>query len=381
MTRKRKLPPTREVNHDNNDNVYDGGPPPEKKTLVDESVVDHTLAADMEIKKMKEVHQKKMTKLRKKLKTTQQKHAVLKKKVTSLKSIVKELKEKDLITSACEDMLERNFSDVPIALFKRMASNAGKGCKYSPELKAFALTLQFYSTKAYNFVRKTFNLALPHPVQIRKWYTKIPAEPGFTEPAFKALEVKVKGIEEKVICSLMIDEMAIRKDVSWDGNKFRGYVDLGNAVEDDDSAPIAKDALVFMVVGVNETWKVPVGYFFVDGLSGKERANLVKVCIKKLYDVGVEVISLICDGPSCHFAMLRELGASLSPPDLKPYFTHPLDKNKRVYVLLDICHMLKLIRNTLGNSGTLVDGDDQEISWEYVTALHNLQQDEGWEIN
>jgi hypothetical protein len=72
---------------------------------------------------------------------------------------VKQLKEKDLITSACEEMLERIFSDVPVALFKRMASNAGKGCKYSPELKAFALTLQFYSTKAYNFVRKTFNLA------------------------------------------------------------------------------------------------------------------------------------------------------------------------------------------------------------------------------
>ena len=138
------------------------------------------------------------------------------------------------------------------------------------EREAFALTLQFYSTKVYNFVRKTFNLALPHPVQIRKWYTKVPAEPGFTEPAFKALEVKAKGTKE-VMCSLMIDEMAIdemtiiRKDVSWDGKKFRGYVDLGNAVKDDDSAPIVKDALVFMVVGVNETWKVPVGYFFIDG--------------------------------------------------------------------------------------------------------------------
>ena len=40
--------------------------------------------------------------------------------------------------------------------------------------------------------------------------------------------------------------------------------------------------------------------------------------------------------------------------------------------------MLKLIRNTLGNSGTLVDGDGlREICWEYVTALHNLRQDEG----
>ena len=37
----------------------------------------------------------------------------------------------------------------------------------------------------------------------------------------------------------MIDDMAIKKHVSWDGQIFRGYVDLGNDVQDDDSAPIA----------------------------------------------------------------------------------------------------------------------------------------------
>ncbi len=54
----------------------------------------------------------------------------------------------------------------------------------------------------------------------------------------------------------MIDEMAIRKHVSWDGKKYRGYVALGNDAEVDDSAPVAKDALVFMVVGLNKSWKV-----------------------------------------------------------------------------------------------------------------------------
>ena len=93
---------------------------------------------------------------------------------------------------------------------------------------------------------------------------------------------------------------------------------LGNEVEDDDSAPLAKHALVFMVVGINESWKVPVGYFFIDGLSGKERANLKKVCLKKLHDVGIDVISLICDGPSYHFAMLQAPGAQLQLPNIKP---------------------------------------------------------------
>ena len=166
---------------------------------------------------------------------------------------------------------------------------------------------------------------------------------------FNALKVKVedaKKVGREVICSLMLDEMAIKKHISWDGRKYHGYVDLGNEVIDD-SLPAAKDALVFMVVSLNESWKVPCGYFFVDGLSGAERANLVKICIQRLHDVGVKVISLTCDGPSCHFSMLSTLGATLKAPNMVPYFPHPEDKNENIYVLLDVCHMLKLVRNTL----------------------------------
>ena len=72
--------------------------------------------------------------------------------------------------------------------------------------------------------------------------------------------------------------MAIKKHISWDGKKYNGYVDLGNGIKDD-YLPVAGDALVFMVVAIDESWKVPRGYFFIDGLSGAERANLVNVCL------------------------------------------------------------------------------------------------------
>ncbi len=90
---------------------------------------------------------------------------------------------------------------------------------------------------------------------------------------------------------------------------------------------------------------------------------------QETHDVGVDVISRVCDGPSCHFAMLRALRANMTPPQLHPYFTHPLDKTKRVYIFLDVCHMLKLIRNTLGDHKIFVDGDGQKIFWEYITEL------------
>ena len=159
-------------------------------------------------------------------------------------------------------------------------------------------------------MRQTFDLALPSQSQIRRWNSKIAADPGFTEPAFNALKAKVADAErngKKVICSLMMDEMAIKKHVSWDGKKYNGYVDLGNDVNDD-TLPVAVDALVFMVVAADGSWKVPCTYFFIDGLSGNERANLVEVCIQRLSNVGVKVTSLTCDGPSCHFSMCLHLG-------------------------------------------------------------------------
>jgi len=44
----------------------------------------------------------------------------------------------------------------------------GKKGKYSEELKKFAITLQFYSSKAYCFVRKQFTNVLPHPRTLAK---------------------------------------------------------------------------------------------------------------------------------------------------------------------------------------------------------------------
>lgn len=45
--------------------------------------------------------------------------------------------------------------------------------------------------------------------------------------------------------------MAIKKHISRDGKNYHGYVDLVNGIEND-SLPVAKDALDFMAVSINE---------------------------------------------------------------------------------------------------------------------------------
>ena len=228
-------------------------------------------------------------------------------------------------------------------------------------------------------MRETFDLALPHPRLIRSWYSEVEGDPGFTKAAFEALSQTVtKNKEEgrETLCSLMLDEMAVRKQVEFANNRYHGFVDIGNG-EVNDSAPMAKDALVLMAVSVNAGWKTPLGYFLIDGLSGREWANLVRECLHRLHNVGVTTMSLTCDGPSCHISMMTDLGASMNPSNLRPSFPHPAKPGAMVHVMLDACHMLKLVRNAFAEGVVCADGDQQDISWRYINILHKMQEEEG----
>lgn len=137
----------------------------------------------------------------------------------------------------------------------------------------------------------------------------------------------------------------------------------------DDTNPVASDALVSMVVALNGSWKLPVAYFLIHGMSGVERANLIEQCLCKLADIGIWITSLTCDGPSCHLTMLNTLGASMTMPDLRPSFPHPQKPEHHVSVFLDICHMLKLMRNALASYKVFKDGHGNSIKWEFIKEL------------
>ena len=288
-----------------------------------------------------------------------------------------------MISEKCAEVLDTSFSGIPKDLMLRVLQknkNAGSRCPYSEELKAFAMTLQFYSSKAYEYVRETFDLALPHPRQIRSWYTEVDGDPGFTKTALEALSQRVskdKEEQKETLCSLMLDEMAIRKQVEFMNNRYHGFVDIGNGLTADDSTPMAKDALVLMAVSVNSSWKVPLGYFLIDSMSGKERANLVRECLHRLHDIGVTTVSLTCDGPSCHISMLTELGACMIPDRLRPSFEHPANPDATVHVMLDACHTLKLVRNAFAEGMVATDNDQQDISWHFIENLHKIPEKEG----
>lgn len=91
----------------------------------------------------------------------------------------------------------------------------------------------------------------------------------------------------------MLDDVATRKHIDWDGRRFLGYTDIGNGVEDD-SLPVAMEAVVVMAVAVDGSWKIPIENFFISSLTGAERPNLIRQALIQLHDAGVDVVSLTC---------------------------------------------------------------------------------------
>lgn len=123
---------------------------------------------------------------------------------------------------------------------------------------------------------------------------------------------------------------------------------------------------------------MPIAYFLINGLNAHEKANLVKGCLSMVHSVGVIVTSVTFDGAAANLSMARTLGASFSPDCLKTFFPHPVTKEK-VFLLLDVCHMIKLIRNAFGDWGYLFNNGNC-IRWDFIKLLVDIQEKLGLHI-
>ena len=74
--------------------------------------------------------------------------------------------------------------------------------------------------------------------------------------------------------------------------------------------------------------------------------------------------------------MFNEMGVILNVENLKPYFDHPISREK-IYILLDACHMLKLVRNAFASLEVLYNEKGNLILWRYISELVELQEKEG----
>lgn len=138
---------------------------------------------------------------------------------------------------------------------------------------------------------------------------------------------------------------------------------------------MATEALVFMVNSYTVPFKAAVAYFLVDKLNAEAQAQMLKVVIERLHEVGVTIRSLTCDGAPANLSTYHHLGCSLPQ---EPWFPHPT-AGSRVMVFMDPPHMIKLARNALDDLGTF-DSPEGEIKWKFFVRLIELQDETGLKL-
>lgn len=79
----------------------------------------------------------------------------------------------------------------------------------------------------------------------------------------------------------------------------------------------------------------------IDGLGSTERSNLVFQALSKTHLVGVNIVSLTCDGSAPKVSMFTHFGCSLEPHNIKSHFSHA-STGKPVCIFIDPCHIFKL---------------------------------------
>ena len=123
------------------------------------------------------------------------------------------------------------------------------GTRYNEELKQFTLIVNFYSHRAYNFLRKIFKL--PHQSSIKQWTASVNCEPCFLSEVFEDHEKQSKDKADIIDCALLVDGMSIHKQVIYDqiNSKYSRFVHYGNLVPEN-SENLASEALVFMLTGL-----------------------------------------------------------------------------------------------------------------------------------
>lgn len=249
--------------------------------------------------------------------------------------------------------------------------------KYSPRIRTFALTLHFYSPRGYRYVRSVFQNNLPSVSTIRKWYTAINGKPGFSSEAFTALRCKANEANqegEEILVALIYDEVSIRKQEDYDQHTDTktGFVTYGTDVDESGSQKYAKEALVFLVSGINFKFKLPDAYFLTAGLKADEKAALLKQVILLVGKSGIKVSALVYDGLVSNIAAARALGANFRKN--KPYIINPHSDDK-IFLLPDAAHSLKTARNRLATKRIFFVGENNQIEWRFIEELEMYQRE------
>jgi hypothetical protein len=160
------------------------------------------------------------------------------------------------------------------------------------------------------------------------------------------------------------------------GGEFHGHVDYGDG---NVSSEEATHALVIMAVSINSSWKLPIAHFFTSSITSEVQANLLTLATSYLNDTGAIITNMTCDNAASNLATIRLLGGNVSNHmNLKASLDLVNVLDIPIMVILDPCHILKLVRGTLHDCQVIYSSETSApAKWQHISSLQELQSNEG----
>lgn len=224
---------------------------------------------------------------------------------------------------------------------------------------------------------------LPSVKTLHNLLRKIPMETGINKGVLLHLQkVSATMPEPNKICALLFDEIALKPRLVYSEatDQVDGYEDRGKSAEPGRTDRVADHALVFMIQGLRARYKQLIAYYFVKGtISSQQLAAYINELIKAIHNTGFRVIVTICDqGPTNMGALklLKEHSIARSDQcsgqiENRNFFV--TDDNRKVYVMYDIPHLFKSIRNNFMNHGQ-IQIENRIGKWSHLYEVEEKNQ-------
>ncbi len=266
-----------------------------------------------------------------------------------------------------------NSSEEESAAFKLMmqeqmsafAAKDSKQIRWHPAIIRFAVGLYSKSSSAYNLIRSSGFLKLPHQTTLKKFMNFTTPQVGINPAVLKYIfdDWHLKDIPdfEKNI-TLAFDEIKLKAGLVYSKvtGKIIGYTDLGpisnemdnfnHRLTNQEDGEVATQMLVLMIRGIFSDMRVPLAYFPTTTASSHQLYFCIWPTVKALALMGLKVRAFVCDGASWNKKFYGHHVLRKEPGTTTYYTPHPFFRGERLYFICDVPHLVKTTRNNWENS-------------------------------
>lgn len=97
-------------------------------------------------------------------------------------------------------------------------------------------------------------------------------------------------------------------------------------------------------VAINDTWRVLVGYFLIDGITAEQKKTFVVKFIQIALQSIIQMVNLTFDDTTTYIAVTKMFGCKLYPlEELQTFFVVPVELHKKLYELQEqFVHLNKI---------------------------------------